>query len=125
MRRVHRGVVADLGIDQVGRVLVGIRVAQVVGRGGDDLGLEHVVDERQALLRIRRLLEQHHVLQPHWRTFARDAVAQLAAVAGILRAELGLEHTAGPAQYYADITVGQVGDEPRRVEVADMRAQLE
>lgn len=55
--RIDHRVVADSLIDQGGRIPVGIGVALEVGRLGNHLGAQHVVDKRQPMVWMRRILE--------------------------------------------------------------------
>ena len=74
---------------------------------------------------MRCILEQYQGVEPDRCAFLGQAVGDLHAIAGLLGGGLGFQHRAGPAHRDADIAVGQIADEFRRVEVGDMRPQLE
>ncbi|PRD21862.1 UNVERIFIED_CONTAM: hypothetical protein NCL1_50624 [Trichonephila clavipes] len=107
-----------------GGALPGDAQAEEVGGRCDDFGAQHVVDERQTGFRVRCVIQQDHVLHPYRCPFSRDAVEQLAAIAIALRRLLCLVDTACPADDHADFAIGQIRDELRRVEVADVRANF-
>ncbi|MNO83504.1 hypothetical protein D3C76_748180 [compost metagenome] len=86
---------------------------------------QHVVDERQAFLRVGRIAQQHHAFYPYRRAFSRNAVEQVTAIASRLRRALSLKHPARPTQHHADVAIGQVRDELRRIEIANVRPHLE
>ncbi|MNJ27778.1 hypothetical protein D3C77_222930 [compost metagenome] len=69
---------------------------------------------------MRRALGDHHHVDRHRGAFARDAVADVHAVAGLVRAAHGLQYVAAEADGHADVAVGQVTDVLRLVEVADV-----
>ncbi|MNZ64689.1 hypothetical protein D3C78_828630 [compost metagenome] len=74
---------------------------------------------------MRCVIEQDQVLDPDGRALMRNAVHQVAHIAGLGGGQLRVIHTARPTEHHADVAVSQVGDEPRRIEVADIRPDLE
>ena len=86
---------------------IAVGVGDHVAVGGRHVRIEHEIDEGVGGVRVRRILRDGEIVEPHLRSLARDRIADLDAVLGGARAVFRLLDVARPADHQADFAARQ------------------
>ena len=121
--RVDVRVAAHRLIQQWRGRVVGVGEEQGVGQLGDGLGLQHEVDERAGVARVRRIGGNGQGVEPDQRAFARNAVEHFEGLPGLGSTRSGHAGVAGVGQRQAGFALGQIIDLPGIADVAQVRLQ--